>query len=596
MMDKIVIAIHGIGSQRRSDTIRAVAQRFGSRSCPPVPVMPLGFFQIGKVGEVHVSRLDTSEDDPLSRIGFAEVFWADIPRKVAKAEDTLEESKAWGASVVSRARAAYLREVENPLLKPEDFALAGGVVEEIVEAIGVMENLLLVAEKAGVFKFDLGPLLRDYLGDVQIVAEFKLYRDEIVYRFHRAMTQIVQRFWTAYPGATPELYIVAHSEGTVVSLLGLLQALSSANVCDPDDEQTAPISTDWIQYVRGLMTIGSPIDKHIVLWPNLWTQWQVQSREEPNGAVILLGGDGKERLRLRQRIKWRNYYDFGDPIGFKLETAVEYLKSKQCVAFEFSSDRHDFGFSRYWLPGKAHNDYWADSEVFGHFIDDVVLPAQSPPSPPKSKPLRGVISTAIPYVLSFLLHFVAVFVMYKAILAFLTNGSQSAPLFHQLARPIVVLSVLLMGITAAARLPRLVKTAGLRWHVTAFLLFSLSALVCWLALPRDVAEFLGLPFRSLVSMLHVEEQHLGVAALLLACAMVALSGWVLPRKPRWARRGLVGSGAAVVLFIIVTRLQMDTPAPIWPLVLAGLAFVYSGGLLFWSLTWLSSGIDTSANR
>lgn len=521
MMDKIVIAIHGIGSQRRSDTIRAVAQRFGSRSRPPVPVMPLGFFQIGKVGEVHVSRLDTYAGDPLSRIGFAEVFWADIPRKVAKEEDTLEESKAWGASVVSRARAAYLRKVPNPLLKAEDFALAGGVVEEIVEAVGVMENLFVVAEKAGVFKFDLGPLLRDYLGDVQIVAEFKLYRDEIVYRFHRAMTQIVQRFQQAYPDTTPEIYIVAHSEGTVVSFLGLLQALSCANVSDPDDEQATPISTDWIQYVRGLMTIGSPIDKHIVLWPNLWTDWQVQSHEDDNGAIVLLGADGKERLRLKQRIKWRNYYDFGDPIGFKLETAVEYLKSKKCATFEFASERHDFGFSRYWLPGKAHNDYWADSEVFGHFIDDVVLPAPSPPPPPKSKPLRGVISTSIPYVLSFLLHFGAVFLMYKAVLAFLTNGGPSGPLFHQLARPIVVLSVLLMGITAAARLPRLVKTAGLRWHATAFLLFSLSALICWAALPTEVAQFLGLPFRSLVSMLHVEERHLGVAALLLVCAIVA---------------------------------------------------------------------------
>ena len=44
-----------------------------------------------------------------------------------------------------------------------------------------MENLLAVAEKAGVFKFDLAPLLRDYVGDVQIVTEFKFYRDQIVH-------------------------------------------------------------------------------------------------------------------------------------------------------------------------------------------------------------------------------------------------------------------------------------------------------------------------------------------------------------------------------------------------------------------------------
>ena len=41
-MDKIIVAIHGIGSQLRSDTIRSVARRFGDRASPPLPVMPLG--------------------------------------------------------------------------------------------------------------------------------------------------------------------------------------------------------------------------------------------------------------------------------------------------------------------------------------------------------------------------------------------------------------------------------------------------------------------------------------------------------------------------------------------------------------------------
>ena len=132
-IDKVVIAIHGIGSQRRSDTIRAVARRFGVRSQPPLPVMPLGFFNLGRSGEVHVSRLDTGPEHPLARIGFAEVFWADIPREVVKREDTLEETKAWGSSVVSRAHATYLRNVVQGKLTAADFQLSAGVVEEVVE-------------------------------------------------------------------------------------------------------------------------------------------------------------------------------------------------------------------------------------------------------------------------------------------------------------------------------------------------------------------------------------------------------------------------------------------------------------------------------
>ena len=106
-MDKIVIAIHGIGSQQRSATIRSVARRFAEREKNPLPVMPLGYFNVGKTGEVHLSRLDAPDESELKGIGFAEVFWADIPRQVVKDGDTLEETKAWGASVVSRAHAMY---------------------------------------------------------------------------------------------------------------------------------------------------------------------------------------------------------------------------------------------------------------------------------------------------------------------------------------------------------------------------------------------------------------------------------------------------------------------------------------------------------
>jgi len=133
-IDKIVVAIHGIGSQKRSDTIRSVARRFGDREEPPLPVMPLGFFTIGKVGEVRVSYLDAPESSELRHVGFAEVFWADIPRQVIKDDDTLEETKAWGRSVVSRAQAAYQSKVTTDRnLRSEDFALAASVVEEIIE-------------------------------------------------------------------------------------------------------------------------------------------------------------------------------------------------------------------------------------------------------------------------------------------------------------------------------------------------------------------------------------------------------------------------------------------------------------------------------
>ena len=583
-MDKVVVAIHGIGSQRRSDTIRSVARRFGARSMPPLPVMPLGFFNLGRSGEVHVSRLDTTPDDPLARIGFAEVFWADIPREVVKEDDTLEETKAWGSSVVSRAHATYLRNVEQRELTPEDFQLGAGVVEEIVETVKVMENLLALADKGGVFKFDLAPLLRDYIGDVQIVTEFKFYREKIVYRFHSAIDQIVKRFDKMFPGCSPDIYIVAHSEGTVVSFLGLLQALSFASISDPDNSSIA-VGTDWIRFVRGYMTIGSPIDKHLILWPKLWEELQLGKRAKADGDAVL---PGKARLTLERPIKWRNYYDFGDPIGFKLETAELFLKLRDCEAFEFDTRKHDFGFSRYWLPGKAHNDYWGDPQVFGHFIDDVVFPKPNPP-PPTNIHLTGIISTAVPYVLTMVLHLAAVFVLFKAVTAFLSTDESSRLALKDVSRQVGLLSLLLLAVTVAARLPRLVKTAGLRWHGAALLAFLIGAVPCWLFLPQGVAEFLGQPFTFLVRGWNVAPARTGVTALLVVAAVLSISGWVVPRRPRFARRTLLGLGAAAVFVIVVKRLfGADTDAPAWPVVLAGLAFLYLWwlGILLFDLAFI----------
>jgi len=581
-MDKIIVAIHGIGSQLRSDTIRSVARRFGDRASPPLPVMPLGYFNLGSAAAVRVSRLDAKPADVLSRIGFAEIYWADIPGQVVKANDTLEETKAWGHTVVSRAESQYRKEVPNGNLKSEDFQLGTGIVDEIVETVGVLESLLAVLARMGIFKFELAPLLRDYVGDVQLVTDFPYYRDKILHRFHSALAQVVATFQQAYPGSDPEIYIVAHSEGTVISFLGLLEALSGRPIVDPDNPSGAPVDDGWIRYVRGYMTIGSPIDKHIVLWPALWQGLNLKS--SCSSQQVLFGDSKAPRLTLAQQIKWRNYYDLGDPIGFKLDSAMGFLKDSGCEAFEFGS-KHDHGFSRYWLPGKAHNDYWNDAEVFGHFIDDVVLPDPTvQPKVPASNGLVDRVSLAIPYVASLLLHVAAVFLLYKGV-------TQAGAAFDRLPLQILLMSGLLMGITAAARLPRLVHTAGRRWHLAATLAFLVGAVPFFHWLPPGPADFLGGPLTQLFSV-SVGGSELAVRlALVGAAALIALSGWLLPRRPNWGRRCLVGAGTAVIAFIVVSRLlggDSATAPPAWPVLLAGAAFLYLWwlGILIFDLSFI----------
>ena len=585
-MTKIIVAIHGVGSQLRSSTIRSVARRFGDRSRPPLPVMPLGYFNIAEGSRVRWSRLDAKPNDVLAQIGFAEVYWADIPSQIVKANDTLEETKAWGRTVVSRAESVYERSVPNRHLTRQDFQLGIGVVEEIIETIDVLENLLWVTAKAGVFKFEIGELLHNYIDDVQIVTDFPYYREKILYRFHSALAAIVATYRETYPEHTPEVYLVAHSEGTVISLLGLLQALSGQVIQDQEDPAKS-VDTSWVTFVRGFMTIGSPIDKHISLWPNLWDGFDMTSHTEESGAVVLTT-DNQAPVRLPCKIKWRNYFDFGDPIGFKLEGAVDLLKAKRCEAFQFVTDEHDFGFSRSWMPGKAHNDYWDDADVFGHFIEDVVI-GSGKAAPPANRRFASAVSKCIPYIATILLHLIAVFVLYKAITV--TSDRAFASEIVSSARAIVALGALLASVTFAARIPRLVKPHGARWEIVSAI-FLLIGAGCVAMLPNDVAEFLGERLPSLPFTLRLGDGAAAKTSLMTGVLLVVIiAGWLVPRRPKLGRRTLLGCGAALIAYIIAARLIADKNIPdlaVWPVMLAGLLFLYLWwlGILLFDLTFV----------
>ena len=381
---KLVVAIHGIGDQFRFATIQSVAVRFseycGSDSRPPLgsfhprPPLTAGLLPFDAPGLTAALR----------GLGLAEVFWADIPREVVDRKDTIEEKKAWARTVVGRVAALDRVEGCSPTV---DYRKASSVVAEMVETIGVLESLLFLADKAGIASFDLGDLLTDYLGDVQIVTEFANYRERILQEFHGVMSKLI----TEHPNVE-EIYVVAHSEGTVVSFLGLLQALSGQS-----DEK-------WeVGKVKGFMTLGSPIDKHIVMWPELWKDFKAP------------------QARRSAPIKWRNYYDNGDPVGYELDSARAWLAENGWVKssdvttqgdfFEFTP-KQECGFSRYALPGKAHNDYWGDREVFRHFIQEVIERKEHAKKP-KSLPVPMLISWIVPYLLCLGILYGGVFVLYK---------------------------------------------------------------------------------------------------------------------------------------------------------------------------------------
>src|SRR5262249_54513942 len=131
---------------------------------------------------------------------------------------------------------------------------------------------------------------------------------------------------------------------------------------------------------------------------------------------------------------------------------------------------HDVIFSRYPFPGKAHNDYWEDAEVFGHFINEVMEKKQ-PAAKPVPEPIgwAAAVSWVLPYVLCFVLIAAGTYLLYTALTAMLERHDG----LWDTIRTVLAISTLISGVTMISRVPRLVKRGW--YHVLAAGVFVLGA-------------------------------------------------------------------------------------------------------------------------
>lgn len=561
---RVLLVVHGIGLQQPGETVRTVARRLSQDQRPPLPIQPLGYFHALNPAKVAALPLvpdgaqDPAVSPALARLYLSEVHWADITHRAVKVDTTVEETGSWGRTVVSRAERAFRK--ANPEAKSAGaFRQAAGVVEELVEGIGVLENLCRIASKAGVFTFDLGGLVQDYVSGVQVVADFSDYRNEIIARFHVRMEAIEAWYLEKFPDEPGlEITVLAHSEGTVVSFLALLEALSYWRIAPGQEPEQSPRATHWVKHVRTFATLGSPIDKHMLLWPDLW-------RKELNPV-----------RQIPRRINWQNYFDEGDPVGFDVAFARVWLARKGCKAFDCGGDgdpalTHDHGFSRYFFPGKAHVDYWEDSDLFGPFLSEIVLKGGGTDKPfqgPRNRVSARVLTRSLPYLLAFLPLAAGVFTFTGT-----CGAAGGAPWTFTLVQKLS-LAVYLACLTVVARLPRLGRWSSLGWLVG---LPGLAAGSYFVGLELPLGAHL--PARSL--------EGLGFGLL------VAGISWFLPARKGWGRRGLLGLGSAAFIPVLwipaaASSLTGRPVADAWKMVLAFLAFFYLWwlGVILFDLTFL----------
>ena len=394
------------------------------------------------------------------------------------------------------------------------------IIDELIQGVTVADRVASIAEKAGLFKFDLKGLLNDYLNDVQVVTEFEPYRRQLLAIFDDALTKIHKYL------PDSEIYLVAHSEGTVVTLLGLLAGLGAK----------AP----WTTRIRGLMTIGSPLNKHVRLWPELFREYHAPPGAVPDGRRIpwkkLLRQGRPDRLQppadsemaraiglgpvLRLRGPQRTGTPAPGPRGRGLP--VGYPSSAIRRAFlrprdprrrrkshrKPAGETDDIGFTRSFFPGAAHNDYWRDPGVFGHFFERVVDPdyAVLKPDPtlapeegkpyysvPRTDPFAWIVSYTLPYLLAAALLFLACYVLYKPIRGMLDPIGARFESAGATAWNVACLCGLIGGMSLLARVPRL--SSKLRWRLWA-IVFALPTFA-YFGLPApirtSVESLLGRP-------------------------------------------------------------------------------------------------------
>ena len=289
---KILVAVHGIGDQVGYETAQAVARQVGLYYDVATSI-PLGRFYTGTGADntaVPMPFLVTTTDSPDLRqrttfdVGFAEVYWASIPRKIVNDGHILEESKKWARTVAGRL-AQRAQKLGKPMPVREQDRLTT-VLDEMIETIAVVERLNFVLAKAGVFEFNLNKLLTAFLGDVQIVVDFQAYREQILAALSDVMDAALKLGNADQPR---ELYLIGHSEGSVITFLAVLKALAD------------PVSHPWITSVRGIMTIGSPIEVHHLLWPALWADLK-PSPALAQDLTCLLYTSPSPRDRTRSRM------------------------------------------------------------------------------------------------------------------------------------------------------------------------------------------------------------------------------------------------------------------------------------------------------
>lgn len=379
---RYVVVVHGMGEARKNETLISVANRFAeARSAvawpPPDDVLTLGRVFGAAAGspwtEFRGIPKDPSKKTEAPFLGepnrdpddlnlrFVDVHWADLLAEDygVAGQNPVVWTDGLFARLIRKDEAAERLDQE----RVPRWALL--ILAKLRETVA-LAHLVGEARAKEVDETVFGK----YLGDVQVYGEHARTRGRAVRRFHEAMHAVEEahdrseKARTASnlgPAREARYTVVAHSLGTVMSFDALLYAHASraervTGVTERDNfpfpgyagdgGPTGYLDTSWIRRVDSFVTLGSPIDKFLLIW---WLNYRYVDRIDWIDP----------ELRDRKKILHFNYSDENDPVGHHLDVASD----REAYKTRFEKVE-DVVHVRYDMPGKAHIDYWDDRELF----------------------------------------------------------------------------------------------------------------------------------------------------------------------------------------------------------------------------------------
>ncbi len=325
----VVVVVHGIGDQTFGESLQEVIHRILGAAGLPEGV---------SLGELR-TRLHEGQGwasfSCLPGFGFAEAYWADVGRR--SEFHVLEETVHWTRTV--SARVAWLaRGAGNPLVSSRARQAARIALEDLAFALAQVRGINRILRTMGTGSRRLDQLLARYLGDVQLLTEYGDAREEILGRLDACLESVHHKAARQDDGHEVRIHIAAHSQGSVVALLGLLRGRARG----------AP----WAACVRSLLTFGSPIDVFLMLWPELWDG---------------LRRCGDSAMDDAPPIRWINARDEADPVGLRIQRARSFVARTAPGLFETGAPI-EWNYARSPWPGWAHLSYWKDEALFARWL------------------------------------------------------------------------------------------------------------------------------------------------------------------------------------------------------------------------------------